>query len=130
MAGCRVNCTVTLLPIMYVLIVEEFNRRPSRRNAGSLVLYMYRDLHLLSVDNKLTVCFRQLSTIICIVHKKIRTGIAQSVWRLATDWMIRRSNPGRGWIFLTRPDRPWRSPSLLYNGSRVIPGSKAAGAWR
>jgi hypothetical protein len=59
MAGYRVNCTVTLLPIMYVLMVEEFNRRPCRRNAGSLVLYMYRELHLLSVDNELTVCFRQ-----------------------------------------------------------------------
>jgi hypothetical protein len=33
-------------------------------------------------------------------------------------------------IFLTRPDRPWGPPSLLYNGYRVFPGGKAAGAWR
>ena len=25
--------------------------------------------------------------------------------------------------------RPWGLPSLLYNGHRVIPGGKAAGAW-
>jgi hypothetical protein len=35
-----------------------------------------------------------------------------------------------GEIFRTRPDRPWGPPSLLYNGYRVFPGGKAAGAWR
>jgi hypothetical protein len=38
-------------------------------------------------------------------------------------------NPGRGEIFRTRPDRPWDPPSLLYNGYRVFPEGKAAGAW-
>jgi hypothetical protein len=42
-------------------------------------------------------------------------------------------NPGRGggWgeIFRTRPDWLWGQPSLLYNGYRVFPGCKAAGAW-
>ena len=33
-------------------------------------------------------------------------------------------------IFRTRPDWPWGLPSLLYNGHRGFPGSKAAGAWR
>ena len=28
----------------------------------------------------------------------------------------------------TFPDRPWGLPSLLYNGYRVFPGGKAAGA--
>jgi len=28
------------------------------------------------------------------------------------------------------PDRPWGLTSLPYNGYRVIPGGKAAGAWR
>ena len=32
-------------------------------------------------------------------------------------------------IFRTRPDRPWGPPSLLYNGYRVFPRDKAAGAW-
>ena len=33
-------------------------------------------------------------------------------------------------IFLTRPDRPWDLPRLLYNGYGVFPGGKAAGTWR
>ena len=32
---------------------------------------------------------------------------------------LRRSNPRGGEIFCTRPDRLWRSHSLLYNGYRV-----------
>jgi hypothetical protein len=43
-------------------------------------------------------------------------GTAQSVWRLATGWTVRGSNPGGGEISRTRPDRPWGPPSLLYNG--------------
>jgi len=38
------------------------------------------------------------------------------------------SNPGGVEIFRTRPDRPWGLLSLLYNGYRVFPGGKAAGA--
>ena len=34
------------------------------------------------------------------------------------------SNPGRGEIFRTCPDRPWGPRSLLYNGYRVFPGGK------
>ena len=37
---------------------------------------------------------------------------------------------GGGEIFRIRPDRPWGPPSLLYNGYRVFPEGKAAGAWR
>jgi hypothetical protein len=44
--------------------------------------------------------------------------------------MFRGSNPDGGKIFLTRPDKPWCPPSLLYNGYRVFPGDKADGAWR
>jgi len=57
-------------------------------------------------------------------------GIAQSVWRLTTGWTVRGLNPGGGEIFPTCPDRPWGPTSLLYNGYRVFPGGKAAGAWR
>ena len=35
-----------------------------------------------------------------------------------------------GWDFPDPQDRHWGPPSLLYNGYRVIPGDKAAGAWR
>ena len=55
--------------------------------------------------------------------------IAQSVWPLATGWTVRGSNPGGGEIFCTRPDRPWGPSSLLYEGYRIFPGGKAAGAW-
>jgi hypothetical protein len=48
---------------------------------------------------------------------------------LATGWTVRGSNPGGDEIFRTRLDRPWGPPSLLYNGYRVFPGSKAAGTW-
>jgi hypothetical protein len=34
-----------------------------------------------------------------------------------------------GEIFRTRPDRPWSPLSLQYDGYRVFPGGKAAGAW-
>ena len=37
-------------------------------------------------------------------------------------------NPGEGEIFRICPDRPWGPPSFLYNGYRVLPGGKAAGA--
>ena len=54
--------------------------------------------------------------------------IAQSVQRLATGWTVRGSNSVGGEIFRTRPDRLWGPPSLLYDGYRVFPGGKAAGA--
>ena len=51
-------------------------------------------------------------------------GIAQSVWRPATDWTVRESNSSGGEIFRTPLDRPWGPPSLLYNGYCVFPGGK------
>jgi hypothetical protein len=56
--------------------------------------------------------------------------MAQSVYRPATGWMVRESNPGVSATFHIRPDRPWDPPNLLYNGYRVISGGKAAGEWR
>jgi hypothetical protein len=37
---------------------------------------------------------------------------------------VRGSNPGRGEILRSCPDRPWGPPSLLYNGCRVFPGGR------
>ena len=51
-------------------------------------------------------------------------AIAQAVWRLATGWTVRGSNPDGDVIFRTCPDRPWGPPSLLYNGYQVFPGVK------
>jgi hypothetical protein len=58
-----------------------------------------------------------------------RAGIAQSVYRLATGWTVRGSNPSGDEIFRTRPDRPWAPPSLLYNVYRVFPEGKTAVVW-
>jgi len=44
--------------------------------------------------------------------------------------IVSRGGAGGGEIFRTRPDRPWGPHSLLYNGYRVFPRGKAAGAWR
>jgi hypothetical protein len=48
--------------------------------------------------------------------------IAQSVYRLATGWAVRGSNPGGDEIFHTCPDRPWGPPSLMYNEYQVFAG--------
>ena len=64
---------------------------------------------------------------ICILYFNWKTGIAQSVQRLATAWTAQGSNPGGGEIFCTPPDRPWVPPSLLYNGYRLFPGVKRPG---
>jgi hypothetical protein len=63
----------------------------------------------------------------CPPRTEFRAGIAQSVWRLDTDWMVRGSNSGGGEIFCTRPDQPWGLPSLLYMGTGSFPGVKRPG---
>ena len=50
--------------------------------------------------------------------------VAQSVYRLTTGWTVRGSNPSKGEIFRTCPDRPWGPPIVLYNRYRVFPGGK------
>ena len=61
---------------------------------------------------------------------QLSAGIAQSVQRLATGWMVRGSNPGGGKIFRTSSYWPQGLHSLLYDVYRVFPRSKAAGAYR
>jgi hypothetical protein len=36
---------------------------------------------------------------------------------------------GEEGIFCTNSERSWGQPSLVYNGYRVIPEAKVAGAW-
>jgi hypothetical protein len=59
----------------------------------------------------------------------INSPVPILLWCCLFNDAVRGWNPGGGEIFRTRPDRPWGLPSLLYNGYRVIPGSKAAGVW-
>ena len=48
--------------------------------------------------------------------------------RLGTVWMVRGSNSGGGESFRTRPNGPWGSTSLLYNGYTFsFPGIKRQG---
>jgi hypothetical protein len=49
---------------------------------------------------------------------------------VATGYGLEGSGIESRWseICRTRSDRPWGPPSLLYNGYRVFPGGKAAGA--
>ena len=49
-------------------------------------------------------------------------GIAQSVYRLATGWTVRGSNPGGSEIFHSRPDRPWGAhPASCTMGTGSLP---------
>jgi hypothetical protein len=53
-------------------------------------------------------------------YSKVRwAGIAQSVSRLATGWMVRGSNPGGDEVFCTCLDRSCGPLNLLHNGYRV-----------
>ena len=64
------------------------------------------------------------------IFQSIWTGIAQSVWRIATAWTVRGSNSDGSEIFCTRPDRPCIPPSPLWSGYRVsFLGLKRPGAW-
>jgi hypothetical protein len=66
-----------------------------------------------------------------IMWPKLFSGPGSSVG-IATHCgrTVQGSNPGEGEILRKSPDRPWGPPSLLYNGYRVFPMGKAAGAWR
>jgi hypothetical protein len=59
---------------------------------------------------------------------KGRTGIAQSIWRLATCWTVRGSDPiGGGEIFRTCSDQPWGYPASCAMDTGTFPGVKRAG---
>ena len=55
---------------------------------------------------------------------RLRGRVAQSVYRLATGWTVRGSNPDGDEIFRTCPDRPWGPSCGVYIGYRVFPWSK------
>ena len=90
---------------------ELLHRQPSLRPTPHFLLFSFPHYH--------------------VTDQRLRAGIAQSVHRLATG--VCRSGdrfPVGGEISCTRPDRSWGTSGLLYNGYRVFPGGKAAGAWR
>ena len=83
-----------------------------------------------SAPDKLWIFFKRINYLWNFVLCGSWTGIAQSVYRLATGWTVQRSNPDGCEIFRSRPDRPWGPPSHLYDGYRVFPRTEVAGAWR
>jgi hypothetical protein len=64
-------------------------------------------------------------------HKGLSTGGGPGslVGITTAGWTVGGSNPVGGENFRTRPDQLCGPPSLLYNGYRVFPGGKSAGAW-
>ena len=78
----------------------------------------------MNTEVRFIFCRRQIRDKSVFARHSVSVGIAT---RYGLD------GPGiesRWWgeIFRTRPARPWGPPILLYNGYRVFPGSKAAGA--
>jgi hypothetical protein len=69
----------------------------------------------------------------CVSAVKCYTVGRRSSVGVATRYGAGRSGdriPVGGEIFRIRPDRLRGPPNLLYNGYRVLPEGKAAGAWR
>jgi hypothetical protein len=73
------------------------------------------------INSILTECQKDVSS----ACRDSSVGIAT---RYGLDGPGIESRCGRD--FPPRPDRPWGSPSLLYNGYRVLTRGKVAGAWR
>jgi hypothetical protein len=76
------------------------------------------------------MCFMYFNNLNTLMLSNLRytvfyTGIASPVRLLATSWTVRGSNSDSSEIFRACPDRPWGPSSLL-----LVPGGKAAGAWR
>jgi len=66
---------------------------------------------------------------VCLHTIQFLVGRDSSVG-IATRYELDGRGPGWDEIFRTHADRPWDTPSLLYNGYWVFPGSKATRAWR
>jgi hypothetical protein len=67
----------------------------------------------------------QLLESMAVTHKW--AGIAQSVWQLATGWMVWGWNPCGGEIFCTCPDQPGAHPASCTMGTGSFPEVKQPG---
>jgi hypothetical protein len=105
---------------LYWLNLKNYINFSSWYICSHLNLIMYKVLTGLfqfpPVPIKMVICIK-ISLFLFVVGPG-----AQSVYRLATGWTGRASNPGGGEIFRSCPDRLWGTPSLLYNGYRVFSG--------
>jgi hypothetical protein len=130
--ACNIHQTVWLSDITSHLNMGHtyFELRASYRLCLLKPLEVYRYLFTFQNTRRVSEIYTQphpfqpfstrlKSTFYVTLLNLSRTGIAQSVQRIATGWMVRGSNPGMGDFFRTCPDRPWGPLSLLYNGYRV-----------
>lgn len=69
------------------------------------------------------LCFQNLFPVLYYQEPRYRSRWRNSLWAGQSGDRI----PTRTRFFRTRPNRPWSSPSLLYNGYQVIPGLTRSG---
>ena len=117
------------------LLWDSIPDRPARSQSLQRLSYpaqIYEYICDLPGESLMT-CFVRFVTqtaIISLGSVKQSAAVPSAVWRLATGWKVRGSNPIGGKIFRTRPEWPWSPPILPHNGYSFFPGGKAAGAWR
>ena len=113
------------------VFVDKVQRKKNLICKKNEVIWSRRQIYTQEINN-----FQYLRVVMC-EHKscclvlQYGAGIAQSVQRLATGWTVQGSNPGGGRDF-PHTSRPILGPTQppIYNGYRVFPAGKAAGAWR
>ena len=82
------------------------------------------------VFNFTSFMFQTLVTLnFSLINNRARDSVVGIATRYGLDGPGIESRRG-GETFRISPDRPWGSPSLLYNGYWLFTRSKAAGAWR
>ena len=126
----------TSLPQAENNTVDTAIRKKKNRNSHVRDIFFFRLSYFVSgIQMPFEDMFVCLFVCLCIVAGRLREATRFAThWKLldtctSCNWTVRGSNSGGGEIFRTRPDRPWGLNSLLYNGYRVFPWGKAAGAW-
>jgi hypothetical protein len=106
--------------------------------AAYMAVWFITFCHILLFPFCITVCIAVCFVCFCLISYIVYyyfymcDGLG---WSSRYSDLLRPGRSGdrillRDEIFRTRLDRPWGPDSLLYNGYRVLPGGKAAGAWR
>jgi hypothetical protein len=115
------SISLTVYHLQYITYTISLTVYHDSADTLTWIYYEHEEQSVLAFQNK------YLSTLPPpqIVGRDSSVGI---VTRYELDGPRIESRWGRG--FPHPPDRPWGLPSLLYNGYRVFPGGKAAGAWR
>ena len=70
-----------------------------------VILNHIMNIPTVNVHQDITACYSDFCLIMIGTCVQSGAGIAQSVWRLATGWVVRGSNPGGGRNF-PHPSRP------------------------